>query len=280
MSRRRILERHRHSLTEIRNIMNSMKALAHMEVRKLDRFLDAQRKVVRSIEEVAADFLNFNYETLPEVEPLVEAYLIVGTERGFCGDFNRALLTHLDSALHTRSSVPAVLIVVGRKLHTLLEKDGRVSARVEGASTVEEITTVFDRVVRELSVLQKKHGVLGLCTLFHNGEMGIETRRLLPPFQQRLDSPPKYSDPPVLNLEPEDFLVELTDHYLFAALHEVLYISLMTENHRRVTHLEGAVQHLEDESTALERRCNTLRQEEIIEEIEVILLSATGITEH
>ena len=58
----------------------------------------------------------------------------------------------------------------------------------------------------------------------------------------------------------------------------MLYTSLMAENQQRVAHLEGAVKHLDDESAELVRQCNTLRQAEIIEEIEVILLSADSLT--
>jgi F-type H+-transporting ATPase subunit gamma len=71
-------------------------------------------------------------------------------------------------------------------------------------------------------------------------------------------------------------LLELTDHYLFAALNEILYTSLMVENHQRVTHLEGAITHLDDELATLTRQSNALRQEEIIEEIEVILLNTSS----
>jgi F-type H+-transporting ATPase subunit gamma len=41
-----------------------------------------------------------------------------------------------------------------------------------------------------------------------------------------------------------------------------------------VAHLEGAVQHLDTRTEELTRRSMSLRQEEIIEEIEVILLNA------
>ena len=57
----------------------------------------------------------------------------------------------------------------------------------------------------------------------------------------------------------------------------MLYTSLMIENHQRVMHLDGAVKHLDDESAEMARKANTLRQEEIIEEIEVILLSAASL---
>ena len=51
----------------------------------------------------------------------------------------------------------------------------------------------------------------------------------------------------------------------------------MAENQRRVAHLESAVKQLDDKSANLLRRSNTLRQEEITEEIEMILLSKASL---
>jgi F-type H+-transporting ATPase subunit gamma len=53
----------------------------------------------------------------------------------------------------------------------------------------------------------------------------------------------------------------------------------MAENQRRVQHLEGAVDHLDERAAELTRQVNARRQEEIIEEIEVILLNATSFDE-
>lgn len=279
MTRRQDLEHHRHSLGEIREIMNSMKTLAYMETRKLARFLDAQRAVVTSIEEVAADFLGFHPETLPEADEATRVYLLIGTERGFCGDFNQSLVRHLESTLETQPVGNPVLIAVGRKLYALLENDAGVAALIDGPSVVEEVTVVLNRMVHELSSLQERHGVLAVYGLYHGGNDGIVMQKLLPPFQHYLHQPPHFPHPPVLNLSPAEFLIDLTDHYLFAALHEMLYTSLMAENHQRVAHLEGAVKHLDDKSDELARQCNALRQEEIIEEIEVILLSTSNLDE-
>jgi len=241
MTRRRNLERHRHSMAEIRDIMHSMQTLAYIETRKLARFLDAQHAVLQSIEDVAADLLSFYPEILPEAKETKPVYVLIGTERGFCGDFNRALLKYLESALQANSQRSPVLLAIGRKLITLLEGDARVAVRIDGASVVEEVTSVLSQMVRELSSLQEQHRML---TVY---------------------GAPRFPHPPVLNQSPREFLAELMDHYLFAALHEMLYASLNTENHQRVAHLEGAVKHLDDESAELARQCNALRQEEIIE---------------
>jgi F-type H+-transporting ATPase subunit gamma len=145
---------------------------------------------------------------------------------------------------------------------------------------VEEVTSVLNRVVNELTALQEKYGVLTVFCLYHSGENGVVMQKLLPPFQQVLRKPPRFAQQPVLNLAPRDFLVQLSDHYLFAALHEILYTSLIEESRNRVTHLEGAVRRLDEDSLELARQCNALRQEEIIEEIEVILLSAASLGEY
>jgi len=271
MTKRQDLEHHRHSLGEIREIMNSMKTLAFLETRKLTRFLSSQQAVVRSIEDTAADFLSFHPELLPEIAETNQIYLLIGTERGFCGNFNQGLLQHLGS---THQPDQPLLIVVGHKLHTLMKKESDGVTLIDGASVVEEVTSVLNQIVQTLSSLQKQYDMLSLYGLYHGENGDIVMQKLLPPFQQYLLQPAHFPLPPVLTLTPENFLLELTEQYLFAALHEILYTSLMAENRNRIAHLENAVKHLDDKSEELSRQCNALRQEEIIEEIEVILLSS------
>jgi F-type H+-transporting ATPase subunit gamma len=79
---------------------------------------------------------------------------------------------------------------------------------------------------------------------------------------------------PLLTLPPHVFVAELVDLYLFAILHEIFYSALMGESRERLTHLEGALHRLEKETSELRLRRNILRQEEITEEIELIMLSA------
>jgi len=276
VSRRRNVERRRQSLAEIREIMNSMKTLAYMETRKLSRFLDAQTAVERSIKEVAADFLSFHGDVLPQAQTGTPLYLVIGSERGFCGDFNHALLEKQQSALRERSSGSPALIAVGHKLHTLLEGDARVVAWIDGASVVEEVAGVLNQLANEIVSFQTRHGAGEVFCVYHGSEDGVVVKPLLPPFAEFPGTPQHHSVPPLLHLPPAAFLIELTDQYLFAALHAILYTSLMLENRHRVTHLEGAVKHLDDQSAELARQSNALRQEEIIEEIEVILLSAAS----
>jgi F-type H+-transporting ATPase subunit gamma len=53
----------------------------------------------------------------------------------------------------------------------------------------------------------------------------------------------------------------------------------MIENQMRLEHMEKAIQRLEKNEAQLRLNYNRIRQEEIIEEIEVILLSAEALSD-
>ncbi|MEJ2766246.1 F0F1 ATP synthase subunit gamma [Photobacterium sp. MCCC 1A19761] len=288
MTRRQDLQHRRHSLNEIINILDAMKMLAQMESHHLEQCLQAQHRVVAAILTVANDFLSFYPQTLPESPQATPVYLMIGSERGFCGHFNHALLSEFEQCLQQAEVRPTVL-VVGRKLFSLVEDDTLLHARIKGPSVAEDVPAVLEEIVETLMALQQQQPRMTLFGVYHQGEQGILTQQLLPPFQQSLlqqqphqqqqshqaqQPPPRFSYPPALNLSPTEFLLGVARQYLFAALHEVLYASLLEENRSRSTHLEGAVRHLEDLSGELAQQLNQLRREEITEEIEVLLLNA------
>jgi F-type H+-transporting ATPase subunit gamma len=179
-------------------------------------------------------------------------------------------------------AVEPIVLAVGRKLRSLLEAERPAAEHIiflDGAGAAEEVESVLNRVINEFDPLQNEHGVLSVSILAHRTPTDLSRRELLPPFRQLEKRPPSFAHAPLIQLPPAELLAELVDQYLFASLYEILFASLLNENQRRVTHLEGAVKHLDDESAALTHRANALRQEEITEEIEVILLGTADLAE-
>lgn len=274
MTRRHEQITHRRQLSEIRNIMNSMKTLAIMETNKLTRFIENQSAMTKNIENMAADFLHFNPQVLPEVEPTSHIVLLVGSERGFCGDYNEQLVKQLESSFTDIIQSNTTLIAIGSKLHPLLKETNHKIIYIEGAGIVEDIFNVVDYVAKELVNYQQP---ASLYALHHNNQYNeIITETLLPPFKETNFEKENHTIPPLLNLVAKDFFLELTEYYLFNSIHRILYIALMIENQHRIQHLENATHHLDDKTEELKHKINALRQEEIIEEIEVILINASS----
>lgn len=274
MTTRREVERHLQTLDEIKHIMGSMKTLALLETRKLTGFLRAQRQAVDNIEAMAADFRAFHATTPITAPDAREVHLILGSERGFCGDFNNAVLRALDETLVRDGVADPLLIGVGRRLNARLEGEARLVAAIAGASVAEEVADVLGALVEELGRLQARYGSFRLTVVHHAAEAdAVLTKRILPPFQDAAP-PARFGHAPRLNLTPDAFFADVLDQYLFASLFFLICTSLMAESQHRMQHLEGAINRLEGQASVLALRRNTLRQEEITEEIEVILLSA------
>jgi F-type H+-transporting ATPase subunit gamma len=279
VSKRRDLEATLKSFGEIRDILNAMKNMARMEAHRLGRFLETQRRVVASIESAAADFRQFYPSLFLSGEGAREVCVLLGSERGFCGDFNESLLRTLDAQNVRKPNVS--LVVVGSKLRAKIGEAFGEAAFLESASVVDEVEGVLIKLMDALSGLEERpqDGAAPLrLTVFHHHAHGEDVRvSVLYPFEEARPPATAFAYAPYLLLEPVSFLSGLVEQYLFARLHELLYSSLMAENQARIEHMESAVQRLERKSTELLRRRNVLRQEEITEEIEVIMLSAETI---
>jgi len=217
---------------------------------------------------VAADLLAFYPEVLPVLEGAQTVFLVIGSERGFCGNLNASLLRHLEPTAET-----FYRILVGTKIHPPRGSEMDSDILLEGAVVTEEIADVLSRVVQALSRLQEERGPAKLYAIYPTGKGAVASRQLSPPFGHCLSHPPVDKIPPLLNLRPARFMFELAEEYLYAALYDLLYQAFAAENSSRLVHLDGAIRHLDERLLQANRRYNALRQEEIIEEIEVILLS-------
>ena len=278
MSKRRDLETQIRSLNEIKEIMSAMKNLSLMEVHRLTHFLGTQGRVVAGIEAAAADFLLFHPELFPEERESRNVHLLLGSERGFCGDFNESLVRALEN--NVRSLRDVALVVIGSKLAAKLTADARVAAFLDGPSVVEEVDAVLIKLMESITALSAPNHAEGSLhlTVFHHDAAGEGVKVSdLRPFRKREQKQIRFADAPLLYLQPDVFVTGLTEQYLFAALHELLYSSLMAENQRRMQHMDSAVRRLERTTVELWQRRNILRQEEITEEIEVIMLSVEAL---
>ncbi|WP_158227170.1 F0F1 ATP synthase subunit gamma [Mangrovitalea sediminis] len=266
MSRRHDLEWQRHQLNDLNKILGSIKALAFMETRKIGNMISNLHGLVQQIENAAATFLAFHPEFRAK-QPGTTVTVVIGSERGFCGDFNERLLPVLPVT-------DGPVIAVGRKLEALLAEHHDHLTLLPGSNIAEETSDVLGKLTDTLASLSREVGSLSLSVLYQADNREAPTlTALLPPFAN-LPAQPARGLPPYLNLSPTEFFAGLTEQYVLASLNRMLYSALLAENHRRVQHLEGAVRHLQENVSTLGQKLNTLRQEEITEEIEVILLSA------
>lgn len=271
MSRYRKVENHLGQLRELREIIGSMKTLSQLELHKLSGMSASQHALAESLARIAADYY-YHYPQPPVDEGTpVSLWLVIGTERGFCGEFNESLVQRLVGLFPQCRDNPQRVVAVGRKLWSRLEEVLPGFVPLEGANVSEELPHVLGAVVGTIQHCMTEEKTDTLQLLYHDDVQGrIETSRLLPPAITAEET--TWRTPPLLQLSPHMFLGEFLQHYLYLGLNERFVVSLLAENRYRVQHLEGAVRRVEERLDILASRARSLRQEEITEEIEMLLL--------
>lgn len=273
MTRRHELGAKLGGFREVRAILSAMKNIALMELRALAGLLEHQRRAMATIERAAADFLCF-YPPPGDAAPAATVCIVIGSERGFCGEFNEALEVEA-RAVRARGER---LLAIGARLAERLGSDDPGEA-VAGANVAEELPAVLQHVAARLVSVQRAAGAGPLhvkAVHQHPDGTGLVSKIIAPlPLPERPQRPHPYA--PRLTLASQEFFAALLEQGLLLSLQEAFSVSLIAENRRRLEHMEGALRRLDDITARLARRLNASRQEEITEEIEVIMLSAEAL---
>jgi F-type H+-transporting ATPase subunit gamma len=256
------------ALADIESILGAMKNLSLVEMTKLSRLYKTQQELFAAISLALADFQHFYGGELPQPSGEGNAiYILIGSERGFCGAFNEEVCQRWEEMGDAAQS--SKVILVGHKLALKFPEDERVLASLDGASTVEEVPRVISRLATALAQAPASDWRI----VHHAGEQGPSVQVSRPLEFSAQTAAPGYPFPPLLNIPAADLRPQLFEQYLLALFYGAFYLSFMAENQERLRHMEGALNRLQEKEQQLRRTSNALRQETITEEIEVIMLS-------
>lgn len=280
MSRQTDIRRHLYALREIGGVMRAMKNLSLTETHKLARVSANQFRALSSIELALREFAAAHSEFAATRAPAGAGLLLaIGTERGFCGDFNEAVADAVRARWASEAGGRERAIVVGSRLAARLGGDPRIIAAFRGPSVAEEVPQVIKQTMGALQELLTggdgaTPGALFVVSHRAEGEPPAP-RRMFPPAPQAAGKTATRT--PRTYLGARELFAALLEHFLWAVLHASFYGSLMAENRRRLQHMEGAIRRLEERTDGLQRKVQMLRQEEITEEIEIIMLSRVAL---
>lgn len=259
MSRRREIEARLALYDDLSGILSAMRSFALAELHRVGKNETAQQLVVQSLSAALDDLA----EALPPAAlPAYDIWLLFGSVRGFCGSFNEDVIRAWRAA--HGASCPTLLF--GERLHGLDGDDGMLQ-RIDGANGGLDAAAAIDRILAGIGELRRgRNGEPGLIACIRDDD-GAGIRRLLPlPDNRRAVT----GYPPLTHEPLARTATGVADHYLFHTLLALLLRSIRVENHMRLMQMETALRHLEKGGEELKRQRNRLRQEEIVEEIELM----------
>lgn len=255
-------------LGDLRDVFDSMRTLSLVEIAKLSRNEPARRRLQEQLAAIAGASTSY-FEAIAALRG-PRLFVLVGSERGFCAGFNDAVARHWERI--TARDELAQAIVVGGMLVERIGASRSIAASIGGPVIVEDIDAILISLLGRLSEIERRLALPISLSTISNGRDDVSVTAILP-FEPRGASPNGHL--PELNLAPNVFVREFIDQYVDAALHGVFATSLLSEHRARLAHMTTAIDRLDETTDALRRRAHRLRQEEITQEVETILLSAT-----
>lgn len=260
MTQRREIEAHLELYEDLAGILGAMRSFALAELRRVTRREQAQQQVLQTMS-AALDDLAFALPQ-PPAGSAPDIWLLFGSVRGFCGSFNEDVLRTWRAQQGTQDAI----VVVGERLADMMPDVSGLHP-VAGAEGGLDASQAIDRILTALGEVRLSAGMEAGLVACLRDEDGARVQRLLP----LLATGEIHVDNPLLTNEPVTRVAaEVTEHYLFHALLALLLRSIRVENHLRLRQMENAMRHLERGSGELQRQRNRMRQEEIVEEIELM----------
>lgn len=269
MTRRREIEAQLALFDELSGILGAMRSFALAELHRVARREEAQHQVVAVLRQTLDEVARFLPHTTATHDGVrTDVWLLLGSVRGFCGSFNEDIVR----TWQAQDGAASPTIVVGERLASAMPAASSFTP-LAGAESGLDATAAIDRIVALLPEMRRSSGdACGLVACLHD-EDAVRVMRLLP--LEGAAAPA--ATPPLMNEPPLKVATGIADHYLFHALLAALLGSIRVENRRRLLQMENALRHIEKSGEELRRQRNRLRQEEIVEEIEVMLVQHGGM---
>lgn len=245
---------------DLSGILNAMRSFALAELRRVTQREETQHQTAAALAQALADIAL----ALPTPEsPKQDIWILLGSVRGFCASFNEDVL----NVWQQKKIAAAATIVVGERLATLMLNSASATIVPGAISAIDAIATI-DRILAAVeAVRQTRRDNTGLVICYRD-ELGARQQRLMPLPNPQHASPREL---PITNEPVARVAAGVAEHYIFHTLLSILFRSLRVENHMRMMQMENALQHIERNTEDLSRLRNQLRQEEIVEEIELII---------
>lgn len=264
MTHRREIEAQLGLYDELTGILGAMRSFALAELHRVVRREEAQRQVVEVLKRTLDDVAPFlSPPEAPQKDGTADVWLLLGSVRGFCGSFNEDVV----QVWQAQGGHGQPTLAVGERLASAMPADASF-VPLDGTESGLDATAAIDRIVSALPAARCQAGEQqrGIVVCLHE-EDAVRVRRLLP-------LPVASASPalaPLMNEAPPKLAASIAEHYLFHALLAALLCSIRVENRRRLMQMDNALRHIEKSSEDLLRQRNRLRQEEIVEEIEVMV---------
>ncbi|MBN1675865.1 MAG: F0F1 ATP synthase subunit gamma [Kiritimatiellae bacterium] len=274
MAELRELERKLDSIKSLQEVVNAMRNLAAIYVRRAEAALEATRPYSETVEtalRLVLERAGAGAAATPAGGRTLA--LVFAGDQGLCGTFNDRVV-RAAQAFKQEAGRPVDFVAIGRRGHDLLVMRGEKPVLSVGAPTsLEGIKAQIPELAADVFEAYSAGSATSLCFVYNAyegmGRFQDTVRQVLPPGLDRLGGGREdlFQYEPLLDADPADLLGQLIEEYFFVQLYRALIESHSSENGARLLSMTAASGNIDDRFTEVTKAFQAARQETITGEL-------------
>ena len=277
--------------TDLKDIVGTMKMLSSVSIAPYEKALKSITHYGETIKDAFVGLLkeeNFIYLPHPIKSSTPQTIaIIIGTDNGLVGRFNRDILSFAKSDLTDRGCFDQTeFICVGKRLGLMADSAKfPVAATYAIMNSLKEIASIASMIlmkVNEVISMRRSEQVLIYFMKRKSGEpQRPTTLQLMPlPYKDMIKFKSEKWDgktPPLITADTNELFSALIHEYLTVVLSGALTASLAAEHYTRMVNMQQAEKNIDDSLSEMNLTYQQLRQTGITDELIDIVSGAESI---
>jgi|ETNmetMinimDraft_30_1059905.scaffolds.fasta_scaffold23475_2 F-type H+-transporting ATPase subunit gamma len=284
MAELRELQRKLDSVKALDEVVNAMRNLAAIYVRRAEAGLEAVRPYSEVVETSLAVLLDRTVAVRPgdpEEGPCIA--LVFAADQGLCGTYNDRVAKAALS-FHGEQTGEVHFVTIGGRGHDLLVLNGVTPVlSVPSPTSLEGIKAQVPELASEVFQKFLEVGATQMFFIYNAyegmGRFSETVRRVLPPSRDMLQHAGMdgFNYPPLLTAEPAVLLGALIEEYFFIELYRAMFESHSSENGARLLAMTAAGSNIQERIVELTQEFQTVRQDVITAELLDVVAGAEAL---
>lgn len=267
---------------EMREIVSTMKSLSSASILQYDQANIALSAYLKNIRDAFQGMIKAGkrpiFPKMPPVEEQKTLAILIGSDTGLVGRFNKELIENTLSFLRSEHKNPkdCLFITIGKR-PSLLAKQQHLNlfAKYAISNSVKAINSISGTVIVKLEQAIREQHISRVIVFYHHRGQGkpsfIEQRILLPFSENDLEELRKKTWPtnniPQVTLPQKKLMSALIDEFLMIVLSGTICSSLSAEHYVRMINMQNAEKNIDESLELMKQDLQQKRQDEITEEL-------------
>jgi len=280
------------STADLRDIVSTMKLLSSVSIGPYEKALSSLKKYGKTLESAFLGLIlnekDITPPSLPKDKSFKTIAILIGTDNGLVGKFNRDVINYANSYFKTHGYEQDGLIYlcIGKRINGLMSAHKNlIAASYPISNSLKEIASIASEILKKTDEIIQKQKVKQVLIFYNHRESGqpqkTDKRQLIPlpknTFMSLKQKRWEGKNFPLVTADKDALFSALSHEFLTVTLTGALTASLAAEHYARMMNMQQAEKNIDESLETMNLEYQQARQTAITDELIDIVSGAESM---